>query len=190
MPEASLAPLTGLALRTPRLRFDRVRPEDGARLFELFADPVAMRYWSREPMRDPSEAAALVEEIQTLAAQQTLFQWALREADGERLLGTVTLCAFSLEHRRCEIGYMLDRQAWGAGLMHEALSALIGRVFETTGLYRIGADVDPRNRRSIALLHRLGFRDEGLQRATWRLHGEVQDSRLLGLLADDWPPAA
>lgn len=184
MSAATLQPLKPLSLRTERLRFTEFRADDADAVHALFSDAEAMRYWSREPMTGPHEAAQLIDEIAALRADDTLYQWALRLDDG-RLVGTVTLHAFSLVNRRCEIGYMLSRPLWGRGLMHEALDALIGHVFAHTGLARIGADVDPRNHRSIALLHRLGFRDEGLRRANYRLYGEVQDSQLLGLLATD-----
>ena len=190
MSGATLAPLKPLQLQTGRLRFTEFEGGDAETLYALFSDPQAMRYWSREPMQDPAEAVQLIDEIATLRERDELYQWALRLEDGT-LIGTATLHAFSLVNRRCGIGYMLARAHWGRGLMHEALDALISHVFEFTGIERIGADVDPRNVRSIALLKRLGFREEGLRRATYRLYGEVQDSKLMGLLAKDRvPPGA
>ena len=46
--------------------------------------------------------------------------------------------------------------------------------------------VDPRNRPSIRLLERFGFRLEGLLRARWRVSGEICDSAIYGLLAPEF----
>jgi len=56
-------------------------------------------------------------------------------------------------------------------------------------LYRIEADVDPRNTGSIKLLEKLNFRREGFLRQRWRVNGEVCDSVLLGLLKEDYRSA-
>lgn len=186
-PAAALRPLT---LATARLRFDLPGDADLPALFRLFSDPVAMRHWSREPMVTIDEARSLLDEILEGHRSGRFHQWVLRATDAgsDEAIGTVTLWNIAWPHRRCEIGCMLDRRLWGRGLMHEALAALIDRLFARTPMHRIGADVDPRNARSIALLRRLGFVDEGLQRASYRLHGEVQDALLMGLLASDWPP--
>ena len=58
--------------------------------------------------------------------------------------------------------------------------------FEELGLHRVEADVDPRNARSLRLLERLGFQQEGLLRERYHVSGEIQDAALLGLLRTDW----
>ena len=77
-------------------------------------------------------------------------------------------------------------QAWGQGLMHEALTALLDHGFGTWNLNRVEADIDPRNRASARTLERLGFCREGLLRERWIVGGEVCDSALYGLLQRDW----
>ncbi|MGZ5443472.1 MAG: GNAT family N-acetyltransferase [Thermoanaerobaculia bacterium] len=57
--------------------------------------------------------------------------------------------------------------------------------FQTLGLHRLEADVDPRNTASIRCLERLGFRREGYARERYHLGGEVQDAVLYGLLRKD-----
>jgi RimJ/RimL family protein N-acetyltransferase len=58
------------------------------------------------------------------------------------------------------------------------------------GLYRIEADVDPRNAASLGLLERIGFRREGLLRSRFYVGGERSDSVILGLHRDEWPDGA
>ncbi|MCW5633588.1 MAG: GNAT family N-acetyltransferase [Rubrivivax sp.] len=106
--------------------------------------------------------------------------------EGPAIVGTVSLFAFDAGNQRAEIGYILGPHAWGRGLMHEALQALVGYAFGALGLRRLEADIDPRNERSGLSLERLGFRREGLLRERWCVAGEVSDSALYGLLAREW----
>jgi RimJ/RimL family protein N-acetyltransferase len=101
----------------------------------------------------------------------------------------VSLFAFSEQSQRAEIGYILARKAWGKGLIHEALSALLTYAVENLKLRRIEADIDPRNQRSARSLERLGFTQEGLLRERWVVEGEVSDTALYGLLAREWTAA-
>lgn len=57
--------------------------------------------------------------------------------------------------------------------------------FGALELRRIEADIDPRNAASCRLVERLGFIREGLLRARWNVAGEICDSAIYGLLAQD-----
>jgi RimJ/RimL family protein N-acetyltransferase len=70
--------------------------------------------------------------------------------------------------------------------MTEALSALLDYAFGPMQLRRLEADIDPRNARSMRLVDRLGFRQEGLLRERWNVAGEIQDTAFHGLLAREW----
>lgn len=172
-------------LAAGRLRLRALTAADTDAVYAVFSDPQVMRYWSSPPMTAPEQAVAYIEHIEQWFARRAGLQWGIAHGDDDRVIGTATLCAFALEHRRCEIGYALSSTAWGQGLAHEALTRLLRYAFDELALERIEADVDPRNAASIKLLERLGFRHEGLLRARWHVAGEVQDSALYGLLRDE-----
>lgn len=75
----------------------------------------------------------------------------------------------------CHLGYALDRDHVGQGLMEEALRAAIGYVFGELRLHRIIAHYMPANVRSARLLERLGFVIEGRAREYLYLDGAWQD---------------
>jgi RimJ/RimL family protein N-acetyltransferase len=56
----------------------------------------------------------------------------------------------------------------GRGYMTEAVGLVLRHAFRSMGLHRVEANLQPANERSRALLERLGFRLEGLLRATSR----------------------
>ncbi|MFS0738612.1 GNAT family protein [Sphingomonas sp. 1P06PA] len=162
-------------LATERLALRPIARGDAEALFPLFSDPEAMRFWSSPPFSDVEALRAWISPSDEWPA------WVMVEA-GE-VVGRIAIGV-----RRpgvAEIGYALDRRAWGRGIAAEAVKAVIAHGFGAMGLRRIFADVDPDNIASIRLLERLGFALEGRLRAEWETHIGVRDSLIFGLLASD-----
>ncbi|THD12945.1 hypothetical protein B1808_10570 [Pseudofulvimonas gallinarii] len=179
----------------PRLEAQRVylralTPADSDDLYAVFSDPRAMRYWSSPPMTDPAQASGYIEQILAWFAGRGGMQWGIASPGDDRVIGTVTLFLFSPEHRRCEVGFILSPDRWGRGLASEAVSRALAWTFDTLGMERVEADVDPRNEPSQRLLERLGFQHEGLMRERWRVAGETQDGLVMGLLRREFTPFA
>jgi len=173
-------------LTTERLLLRETADRDVHAIFKLESDPVAMRYWSKLPIRDLAEARATLERAKRFFPERTALRWSIARLEDDEMLGHVSLFSFSEQNRRAEIGYGQLREHWGQGFMHEALSAVVEYAFGSLGLIRIEADVDPRNSASLRSLERLGFAREGLLRERWQVGEEISDSVLLGLLAREW----
>jgi len=173
-------------LETPRLRLRALTEGDVPSLFTIYKDPEAMRYWSHPAMTDIGEAEALLQDIESHAGPQTLFEWGIARREDDLVIGTCTLHRIDRQHRRAELGYILHRDHWGQGLAGEALSALLNHAFGAMSLHRLEADIDPRNTSSIRSVERLGFRLEGRLRERYFLAGEIQDSLIYGILAPEW----
>lgn len=131
-----------------------------------------MLYWSTPPHSDVAETRDwLASMIAIKPAEGDDF---IVEHQGA-VIGKAGLYRFP------EIGFILHRAHWGRGFAQEALTAVIGRAFAVHRLDRITADVDPRNRASLALLERLGFTETGRARRTWNVSGQWCDSVYLAL---------
>lgn len=72
--------------------------------------------------------------------------------------------------------------------MMEALRAAISNGFKQMKLNRIDALVYVDNDRSIQLLQKLGFIQEGILRDYFYLDGEIHDHYLFALLYREWKP--
>ena len=180
---AAMNILSGASPEIPTLTGARValrpvRLADEGDVFRVFSDPAAMRYWSTPPMSSLEQATELIEDIQARQAQGDFFQWGVVQQGSDSLIGTCTLFQIVWEHRRAEVGFILRSDLWGLGLAREAVGVMLAHAFDGLGLHRLEADVDPRNERSLSLLTRLGFREEGRLRERWHVDGEVQDSVL------------
>ena len=82
----------------------------------------------------------------------------------------------------CHLGFSLDRQFEGQGLMRECLSTAIPHMFEAQGLHRVMAAFRPENARSAKLLDALGFEREGIARSYLKINGAWADHVLTSLV--------
>jgi ribosomal-protein-alanine N-acetyltransferase len=109
------------------------------------------------------------------------FQLILRETG--RVIGSAGFHNWFPEHRRAEIGYVLDEDIYKKqGYMTEAMGALLPYGFDELQLHRIEAHVEPGNIPSLRLLQRFGFIQEGLLRQHYFYEGMLQDSLLFALV--------
>jgi ribosomal-protein-alanine N-acetyltransferase len=79
------------------------------------------------------------------------------------------------------LGYWLDKNQQGRGYMREAIQKITEYSFDTLGLKRLNAACLPDNDRSIKMLLKLGFEEEGYAKKYLQINGHWQDHRLFGL---------
>jgi [ribosomal protein S5]-alanine N-acetyltransferase len=85
----------------------------------------------------------------------------------------------------CNLGYSIDQTEQGKGMMTEALHGALNYIFCTKRLHRIMANYLPKNRRSAAVLRRLGFAVEGYARSYLMIAGRWEDHVLTALSEED-----
>ena len=105
-------------LTTARLVLRATEDQDVDGVFALESDPVAMRYWSRLPMKDIAEARASVERAKGFFAAREGLRWSITRPGENRMLGHLAVFHFSEQSGRADIGYGLAREHWGHGLMN------------------------------------------------------------------------
>lgn len=102
---------------------------------------------------------------------------------GERVLATCHFTHIMMGmFKACHLGYAIDQAHEGQGLMQEVVAAGIDYLFRERGLHRIMASYMPANRRSGALLARLGFEQEGYARDYLMINCRWEDHVLTALL--------
>jgi ribosomal-protein-alanine N-acetyltransferase len=86
----------------------------------------------------------------------------------------------------CVLGYQIDREYEGRGLMHEALARCIDFMFREFRMHRIQAGFRVENTRSARLLERLGFEEIGIARDYLFIDGAWRDHVLVALTNRDF----
>lgn len=147
------------ALSTERLLLRQWREEDLAPFAALNADPRVMAFFPKPLGR--AESDALAARLSSFIRERGFGFWAAeRKADGA-FLGFVGLGApsWAAPFTPCvEIGWRLAHAHWGHGYATEAARASLAFGFATLGLGEIVAFTVPGNRRSRAVMERLGMR--------------------------------
>lgn len=167
-----------------RTRLRPIQADDLPALLHVNGDPQVTAFLPYATWTGQADARAWLARMHTLEAAGATRVWAITLADD--VIGTAMLMRYDSGSRRAELGYVLGRDWWRQGLMHDALAALLAAAFGPLGLRRIEAEVDPINTASMTLLRRLGFSHEGRLRQRWTAKGRSYDTAVFGLLAADF----
>lgn len=173
------------AQETERLLLRPLTSDDTDFVFQHFGNPQVYQYLLDEP---PVTAYAQAEEIVQFylePAGKSYNRWVIgRKAERQSIqpIGTCGFHKWDKQHFRAEIGYDLSPDFWGQGYMREALEVVLAHGFGHMGLHRIEALVYVENLRSIRLLQKLGFKQEGVLQDCYHLDGKFYDHALFALL--------
>jgi len=176
-------------ISTKRLALAAPDPDQAAAVADFFGRNTAhLAPW--EPPTPPPDGDSIGHVQRKLAegaedfATGRAHRWWLALTDApDRVIGSVHLSSIARgPFQSGNLGYALDRDCQGQGLMHEALTAVINEAFSARiHLHRIQAAIRPDNRRSLALADRLGFADEGLAHDYLFIAGAWRDHRLFAI---------
>lgn len=174
-------------LSTPRLLLREIIDADSAALYAIHGNAQVRRWFGSDPLASEDEARALVK---TFASWRELVnpgtRWGLERRNVAGLIGSCGLFSWNRQWRKCTVGYEIAPHAGGQGLMTEALIEIIGWGYAQMQLNRIEALIHPDNLRSITLVRKLGFVEEGRLREIARWGGRHHDMLQFSLLRRDW----
>lgn len=159
-----------LRLPTPRLVLRPTEPADAGRLSEIQADwevtrMLRMAAWPP----DPAGMRAWVAEHPAEWTRGEAYRFAVLH-DG-RLIGQADID--EIAGGEGDLGYWLERSAWGAGLASEAARALVDFAFGRLALRRIRSGHAVENTASGRILEKLGFQALDIASRISRPRGEL-----------------
>jgi RimJ/RimL family protein N-acetyltransferase len=182
-----------ISITTERLTLSRLLPLDAPRVFAYRGDPEVSRYQSWLPA-SLEEVRRFIDGLQSVPFDTpgTWFQFGIRLRDSGLLVGDAGVHFPADLPRQAEIGITVAPDHQGRGVATEAVRGLLGHLFASPARHRVFASVDPRNRASVALLARVGMRQEAHFRRSLWFRGEWADDLLFAVLESEWkgrPPA-
>ncbi len=146
--------------------------------------------WTREwdstsPIEQPPVSfARMVRQQDRLAAHGELLPFAV-EVDGA-LAGQVHL--FNIVRgalRSGAAGYWIGQRYAGRGITPYALATVIDHAFGQLRLHRVEVNIRPENTASLAVVRKLGLRDEGVRAAYLHINGRWRDHRTFAIVTSD-----
>ncbi len=102
------------------------------------------------------------------------------------MIGTVGVHDIDRVNRHAKIGYWIDRDHEGRGIVTMSCRSLLGYLFDTMELDRVQINCNVDNSRSRAIPEKLGFSYEGTLREVELLRGELRDQVVYSLLKREW----
>lgn len=128
----------------------------------MSADPVVMEFYPAPSTRQESDAA--IDRWQSQIAEQGWSNWAVELAQSREFIGFVglTVPRRVLPFSPCvEVGWRLGHRHWGKGYATEAARAALAFGFVELGLEEIVSFTALVNRRSRAVMERIGMTNAG-----------------------------
>jgi [ribosomal protein S5]-alanine N-acetyltransferase len=170
---------------TSRIQLSAPRADDAAEWIELVQTSTA---YHRPWVYLRADAAGFDEYMHKIATGRTIGFFVRRAAD-LRLAAVINLnepvmAAFHSAY----LSYYADAGCAGQGYVSEGLALVVDEAFERLDFHRLEANIQPGNERSLALVRRLGFRQEGFSPRYLQVDGVWRDHERWAILADEWKP--
>jgi ribosomal-protein-serine acetyltransferase len=103
-----------------------------------------------------------------------------------KIVGVIGFHQLDKENRIIKIGYWLDEDATGKGIVTQSCQAMLRHAFEELNINRIAIHAATQNTASRAIPERLGFQLEGIKRDAEWLGSSYVDHAVYSMLKVDW----
>ncbi|WP_341926708.1 GNAT family protein [Nocardioides psychrotolerans] len=129
---------------------------------------------------------ALVRRLRHQADRGTTYPFAV-DVDG-RFAGQLTVNNIVRGSAQfASIGYWLDRDVAGRGVMPRAVAMAIDHCFTTAGLHRIEIAIRPENSNSLRVVEKLGLHEVGYAPRFLHIDGAWRDHRIYAVTVEECP---
>lgn len=144
---------------TERLILRRWQASDSEPFAKLNSDPAVMEFLMKPLSREESDA--MVARLEDHHSKHGFTYWAVESKETVEFIGFTGLVYpnFEAPFTPCvEIGWRFDKAHWGKGFATEAARAALHFGFSKANLKEIVSFTVPANKRSIAVMERLGMK--------------------------------
>jgi ribosomal-protein-alanine N-acetyltransferase len=195
--EPPVPPNLSARLTTARLVLRAPRTEDVAALrLALRRNSVHLKPWSASPApgEDPASLTSVSRAVLRYRKEwkhgQAFVLLVTPREDERRIIGRVALGGIQRGALlSAHLGYWIDAEHEGKGLMTEAVREATSFAFAALGLHRVQAAVMPRNAGSQRVLEKAGYRREGLAVRYLCIASVWEDHVLYAVTGEEWAAA-
>ena len=134
----------------------------------------------------PSTFRSLVWRLHRQARAGTTYPFAVEV--GGRFAGQITVNNVVRGSAQfASVGYWLDREYAGRGVMPRAVAMVIDHCFAEAGLHRIEIAIRPENSNSLRVVEKLGLHEVGYAPKFLHIDGAWRDHRIYAVTVEDCP---
>lgn len=170
----------------PNLELRVLAPDDAPTLFALVnCNRLHLRQWL--PWLDASQSLEDTSRYIHAAIRQYQNNQGFHAGIwyDKNLCGVISHHAIDWTNRSTSLGYWMDKDHQGKGIMTSACRYLVQHAFREWGLHRVVIRCALENHRSRAIPERLGFKFEGIARQAEWLYDHFVDLAVYSRLASD-----
>jgi ribosomal-protein-alanine N-acetyltransferase len=176
-------------IETAELTLRKIVSADTDALFEIYGNERLFRYSPSLLKKNRDTVANMIGHFERdFLKRKWLHLGIVPRSDPGLLAGVFELFDYQSDVDAITIGYRLNEQFWGRGLATKAVAAVVDYLFHETCVNRVEAFVMPENTRSLEVLRRNRFVEEGIIRQGYRWKDKgIVDLVLFSLLRNEYP---
>jgi RimJ/RimL family protein N-acetyltransferase len=161
------------------------RQSDSAAVTAACQDPLIARYTLVPSPYREEHALGWFEEAERQRREGIGLHFVVVDSEDSELLGSVGANAISWDHRVCQVGYWVAREARRRGVATRSVELLSRWLLGDLGLARVEIRVDVENAASQQVAEAAGFVREGVLRSRAESKGRRWDEVMFSLLPAD-----
>lgn len=175
-----------MQIETNRLILRPISLDDKNEVFEYRSDTETNKYQGWIPTTINDVEIFIGKTSSQINEPDTWFQFVIVEKESRKIVGDLGIHFFDLENKQVEIGCTLNKDFQNKGYATESVKSMIDFLFKDLDKHRIITSIDPKNKSSIQLVERIGFRKEGHFIESLLINGKWLDDLIYALIDKDW----
>lgn len=147
-----------------------------------FNDPEVTEFLLRSPPMGMEEEERWFESLRVSEGKV----FCIETLDG-KLIGNIGIIHIDWTNRKADIGIVIgEKERWSQGYGTEAITLLLGYMFDEMNLERVWLYCDQENMRAQRCYENCGFRREGVFRHNRFRAGTFTDDVVMSILREEW----
>jgi len=164
------------------VRLRAVERADLPAFVRWFNDPEVTRFLLRSPPMGMEEEERWFEHLRD--REERVFS--IETLEG-KLIGNIGIIHVDYHDRKADIGIAIgEKDHWSRGYGRDAITVLLGYMFDEMNLERVWLYADQKNERAISCYEKCGFKREGLLRHNHFKNDEYTDDVIMAVIREDW----
>jgi ribosomal-protein-alanine N-acetyltransferase len=144
-------------LETERLLLRRIDANDVEEIKILRGNPEIMKFIPRPLIMNNEQALEYINLLDEKLENNEAINWAITIKGNPKHIGNIGIFNIQPENYRCEIGYMIQPEFHGKGIVPEAIKAVLDYSFDEVQFNSIEAVIDSNNIASERVLQKNNF---------------------------------